>query len=111
MKPISKDTYMFYLGIILSAAFGGIATFMNGAGSLSTFPQAAYLVLLGVLLLYVAFVPVKNIQIFFLLTKGKSGNSMAKDLIIFFMGSKPFTNHCNNLSTFIASNRIYQSFR
>ena len=36
---------------------------------------------------------------------------MAKNLIVFLMGSKPFTNYCNNLSIIVASNRIYQSFR
>lgn len=62
MKEISKETYMFYLGIILSAAFGGIATFMSGSGSLSIFSQAAYLGLLAILIVYVASVPVKKIQ-------------------------------------------------
>jgi len=62
MIEISEDTYMFYLGIILSAAFGGIATFMAGIGTISTFSQAAYLGLLGILIIYVAFVPVKKNQ-------------------------------------------------
>lgn len=62
MKEISKETYMFYLGIVLSAAFGGIATFMSGSGSLSIFSQAAYLILLAVLITYVVFVPVKKMQ-------------------------------------------------
>ena len=46
---------MFYLGIALSAAFGGIAAFMNGTGSLARFSQVAYLLLLAGLLLYVTF--------------------------------------------------------